>query len=184
MSEDRTAASGPWEAFGSYLRSQRHLARLSLRDLAELTRVSNPYLSQIERGLHQPSIAVVKSLAEALNVSVEQLLAQAAGIVGGGTPGSTEAVIRADDRLSEAQKAALLAVYRSMVDDDGPHGDDLGATPGRSPKAPTQGAARTRRPTTKDKATPPRTRTPQTTGPSSRPNAPVSETPSTDPAKG
>ena len=70
----------PWDAFGTYLRSQRQLAQLSLRQLAALTKVSNPYLSQIERGLHRPSINIIKSLAEALNLSVSDLLAHAADI--------------------------------------------------------------------------------------------------------
>jgi len=114
-----SASTGPWEAFGQYLRSQRQLARLSLRQLAEITRVSNPYLSQIERGLHQPSVTIIKTLAEALGVSPEDLLAHAAGIDGQpGTEPSTEAAIRADTQLNEAQKSALLAVYRSMVESD------------------------------------------------------------------
>ena len=69
----------PWEAqmqaLGSFIRSQRKLANLSLRQLAELTSLSNPYLSQIERGQHQPSVRVLRSLADALNVSAETLLA-------------------------------------------------------------------------------------------------------------
>ncbi len=117
---------GPWDTFGSYLRSQRHLAQLSLRQLADLTKVSNPYLSQIERGLHQPSIAVVKSLAQALNLSVGDLLAHAADIVSGDdTPSTTEASIRRDPRLNDTQKSALLAVYTSMVS-----GSDRPATTG------------------------------------------------------
>lgn len=79
--EEKAGAGLPWEAFGTYLRAQRQLARLSLRQLAELTRISNPYLSQIERGLHQPSVAVIRSLADALDLSAEDLLAQAAGLV-------------------------------------------------------------------------------------------------------
>jgi transcriptional regulator with XRE-family HTH domain len=115
----------PWDTFGGYLRSQRQLAQLSLRQLAELTKVSNPYLSQIERGLHQPSIGVIKSLAQALNLSVGDLLAHAADIVTGEeTPSTTESSIRRDPRLNDAQKSALLAVYSSMVagsteEDDG-----------------------------------------------------------------
>jgi transcriptional regulator with XRE-family HTH domain len=106
----------PWDTFGGYLRSQRQLAQLSLRQLAELTKVSNPYLSQIERGLHQPSISVIKSLAEALNLSVGDLLAHAADIVTGEeAPSTTEASIRRDPRLDQGQKRALLAVYRSMA---------------------------------------------------------------------
>jgi transcriptional regulator with XRE-family HTH domain len=111
---------GPWPAFGQYLRSQRQMAQLSLRQLAELTRISNPYLSQIERGLHQPSVTIIKTLADALGVSAEDLLAHAAGIdVQPGSEATTESAIRADPRLSESQKSALLAVYRSMVGPEG-----------------------------------------------------------------
>ena|SRR5438067_5721377 len=108
-------------SFGEYLRAQRQLAHLSLRQLADLTKVSNPYLSQLERGLHQPSVAVLKSLAQALNVSFELLLAQVTGFSddSGDEPSngamSTETAIRNDPRLSDGQKAALLSVYQSMV---------------------------------------------------------------------
>jgi transcriptional regulator with XRE-family HTH domain len=111
------SGGGPLGAFGRYLRTQRELAQLSLRQLAELTRISNPYLSQIERGLHQPSVAVIKALAQALNLSAEELLAQAAGL--DGTPGkrqSVESAVRTYERLSASQKRALIAVYRSMVE--------------------------------------------------------------------
>jgi transcriptional regulator with XRE-family HTH domain len=111
------------KALGSFIHSQRKLANLSLRQLAELTSLSNPYLSQIERGLHQPSVRVLRLLADALNVSAESLLAEAglleqgADAADGDTdgPGSVESVIRADARLDDEQKAALLAVYRSML---------------------------------------------------------------------
>ena len=112
------------KALGSFIRSQRKLANLSLRQLADLTSLSNPYLSQIERGLHQPSVRVLRLLADALNVSAETLLAEAgllehaADAAGGeaeGGPGAVESVIRADTRLDDEQKAALLAVYRSML---------------------------------------------------------------------
>jgi transcriptional regulator with XRE-family HTH domain len=102
------------------LRSQRQLAQLTLRQLAELSSISNPYLSQIERGLHQPSVAVVRALADALEVSADAFLAQAAGLDPTRAPADTdgvEAAIRADERLSNAQKSALLSVYRSMVID-------------------------------------------------------------------
>jgi transcriptional regulator with XRE-family HTH domain len=115
-----TDRDDPFGAFGKYLRAQRQLAQLSLRQLAELTRVSNPYLSQIERGLHQPSVAVIKALAQALNLSVEELLAQAAGVAGDDANASTtESAIRNDPRLDQSQKSALLAVYRSMVESTG-----------------------------------------------------------------
>jgi len=118
------AANDPWraqlEAFGSFVRTQRQLAKLSLRELAELATVSNPYLSQIERGLHEPSIRVIKAIANALEISTETLLAQV-GLVGdddesgGRIHGATEAAISADPYLSDGQREALLAVYRSYV---------------------------------------------------------------------
>jgi transcriptional regulator with XRE-family HTH domain len=105
---------------GSFIKAQRQMANLSLRQLSALTEVSNPYLSQIERGLHEPSMRVLKSIADALNVSAETLLKQA-GLVDEGVDGdeeaseTTEAAIRRDRRLSEAQKRALLSVYRSYI---------------------------------------------------------------------
>ena len=108
-----------WEsqlkALGSYLRAQRRLANLSLRQMADLAQISNPYLSQIERGLHEPSVHVLRSLAKALNVSAETVLEQA-GLIA--EPESSDAVdtesaIRRDSLLTEEQKLALLAVYRS-----------------------------------------------------------------------
>jgi transcriptional regulator with XRE-family HTH domain len=107
------------EALGSFIRSQRKLANLSLRDLAERTRVSNPYLSQVERGLHEPSVRVLKAIAQALNVSAETLLAQA-GLLedepeDDGYESGTESAIRADPALNDDQKTALLGVYRSYV---------------------------------------------------------------------
>ena len=109
---------------GEFIRDLRRNARFSLRELAEKAGVSNPYLSQIERGLHQPSVRVLRLLADALNVSAETLLAEAGLLEQGaaaargeaeGGPGSVESVIRADMRLDDEQKAALLAVYRSML---------------------------------------------------------------------
>ena len=114
------------EALGAFIREQRKRANLSLRQLAELTSLSNPYLSQIERGLHQPSVRVLKAISDALNLSAETLLAQAGLIdaIAAKAPGEeeaqpkaplTEEAIRADERLSDDQKSALIAVYRSML---------------------------------------------------------------------
>jgi transcriptional regulator with XRE-family HTH domain len=104
------------QALGGYIRSQRELANLSLRDLAARTNVSNPYLSQIERGLHAPSVRVLRAIASALNVSAESLLAQAGLLDGSDVPRSTtEQAIRSDPALAAEQKRALLAVYRSYV---------------------------------------------------------------------
>jgi transcriptional regulator with XRE-family HTH domain len=108
-------------ALGAFIRDKRKLANMSLRQLAERTRLSNPYLSQIERGLHQPSVRVIRLISDALNVSAETLLAQAGllrhdhgGDEGRDVPGVEEA-IRADDRLSAEQQSALIAVFRSML---------------------------------------------------------------------
>ena len=104
-------------AFGDYLRSQRRLAQLTLRELSELTNISNPYLSQIERGVHKPSVSVISSIARALGLSVEMLLAQAAGVdpseADGNDPIGADIGIKNDPHLSDAQKEALLAVYWS-----------------------------------------------------------------------
>jgi transcriptional regulator with XRE-family HTH domain len=124
----------PWqaqrEALGAFIRTQRQMANLSLRQLAELTSLSNPYLSQVERGLHQPSVRVLKAISDALNLSAETMLAQAGlfdAVASEGTDGQgngqgevnqnvqTEDAIRTDARLSDDQKAALIAVYRSML---------------------------------------------------------------------
>jgi transcriptional regulator with XRE-family HTH domain len=117
------------DTLGSFIRSQRRLANLTLREMAELAKVSNPYLSQIERGLHEPSVRVLRSIASALNISAETLLAQAGLLDGSGVPTAddvgegrpepeattTEAAIRLDPALTESQKEALLAVYRGFV---------------------------------------------------------------------
>jgi transcriptional regulator with XRE-family HTH domain len=115
------------EVLGAFIREQRKKANLSLRQLAELSSLSNPYLSQVERGLHQPSVRVLRAISDALNLSAESMLAQAGlidAITAQGdttqddadpTAMQTEDAIRADERLGEDQKAALIAVYRSML---------------------------------------------------------------------
>lgn len=115
------------KALGAFIRAQRELASLSLRQLSDMADVSNAYLSQIERGLHEPSVRVIRSVARALGVPAEVLLAQAglideadagdhpAGGAQAPTPPSVEEAVRADPRLSSAEKEALLAVYRSYV---------------------------------------------------------------------
>ena len=113
----------PWkaqvEAFGRYLKTQRQFSELSLRELAKMTNLSNAYISQLERGMHEPSLRVLRALADALGIPLETLLAQN-WLRSDGTPPAesaeaTEAVIRGDAALSDAQKEALLAVYRSYV---------------------------------------------------------------------
>jgi len=115
--------ANPWvsqsEVLGEFIRSQRRLAKLSLRQLAARTAISNPYLSQIERGLHEPSLRVLKAIAEALDLSADAFLAQAGLLAeepreeNSSQVGSTVAAIRTDPTLNETQKTALLAVYQS-----------------------------------------------------------------------
>src|SRR5687768_17911435 len=97
---------------GEYIRLQRQMADLSLRGMAELTKVSNAYLSQIERGLHQPSLRVLQAIAQALNIPADTLLAQA-GVVSRPPDRSepptsgTEEGIRSDPALTPEDRAAL-----------------------------------------------------------------------------
>jgi transcriptional regulator with XRE-family HTH domain len=120
MPEDSAKSSS---LLGSFIRAQRQMANLSLRELSAMTEVSNPYLSQIERGLSEPSARVLTSIAQALNLSAEALFAQA-GLMPGTTQrddDATETALRVDPRLTEPQKRALLAVYRSYLEANG-HG--------------------------------------------------------------
>jgi transcriptional regulator with XRE-family HTH domain len=123
MAAPDEAARRQLEMLGEFIKAQRKQAELSLREMAERTNVSNPYLSQIERGLHEPSVRVLKAIAKALNVSAETLLVQAGMIEGtdGEQPEgpSTEDAIRKDPRLTDDQRAALLAVYRSYAAENG-----------------------------------------------------------------
>jgi transcriptional regulator with XRE-family HTH domain len=121
------ATDGPgkaWlDALGALIRAQRVAAGLSLRDLAKRTKVSNAYLSQIERGLHEPSISVLDAIATALDVPLEALLARSGLLApqderdrgGGALVRDTEAAILGDPELSEPQRIALLSIYRSFV---------------------------------------------------------------------
>ena len=124
-SDDSGHRAGEWSAhinaLGDFIRAQRQLAKLSLREMAAMTSVSNAYLSQVERGLHQPSLKVLHSIADALQLSTEQLLTQAGWVTQSADQpasanGSTEEAIRADPRLTPEQRTALLGVYRSFVD--------------------------------------------------------------------
>ncbi|NYI44060.1 transcriptional regulator with XRE-family HTH domain [Nocardioides aromaticivorans] len=103
-------------SLGDYLKEQRVGARLSLRQLADQAGVSNPYLSQIERGLRKPSAEVLQQIAKALRISAEQLYIRA-GILSpdDGVGGSVELAILSDTGLTERQKQSLLDVYASFL---------------------------------------------------------------------
>jgi len=110
---------------GEFLREQRSLAQLSLREMARLTHVSNAYLSQIERGLHAPSLRVLRALADALEMPVADLVnldEGAARQAPSVTPPScdVETAIKRDPQLSERHKQALLALYLSCVEHENP----------------------------------------------------------------
>jgi transcriptional regulator with XRE-family HTH domain len=102
-------------ALGEFIRSQRRIADLSQRELARLADLSDAYLSQLERGLHEPSVRVLYGLAQALNVPSDRLL----GYLGRHddvTPApSTESAIATDDRLTDTQKQSMLDVYRAFI---------------------------------------------------------------------
>jgi transcriptional regulator with XRE-family HTH domain len=104
-------------ALGEIIRQQRELAELSMRQFAELAGISNPYLSQIERGLRAPSEQVLDAIAKTLKVSADALYEQA-GITPPGEQADNNAVldaIAADERLSPRQRSALREVYKSFV---------------------------------------------------------------------
>jgi transcriptional regulator with XRE-family HTH domain len=115
------SAKAALEALGGLLRAQRLARGLSLRELSARTNVSNAYLSELERGLHEPSLSVLRAIASALDTPLGPMLADA-GMLGdtgehgrAGGPWDTEAAIVRDPALSEPQRMALLSVYRSFV---------------------------------------------------------------------
>lgn len=110
------------DALGDFIRRQRRLAELSQRELARLADLSDAYLSQLERGLHEPSVRVVNALAGALNIPSDKLLKflriHGESVVYGDASHdqpSTESAILTDDRLSDTQKQSLLDVYRAFL---------------------------------------------------------------------
>lgn len=127
--------SGAWEAqraaLGTFIRSQRLLSNMSLREFSALTRVSNAYLSQLERGLYDPTLRVLIQIADALQMSVEELLASitdeselADDYESSASVQRVEDAVRADPNLTAPEKDALLTVYRSYL---GSAGEDSSA---------------------------------------------------------
>jgi len=117
-SEDDRGPGTTWRSLGDFIRSQRELANLSMRQLAEIAKISNPYLSQVERGLYKPSAEVLKQIANALHLSAETMYAQAGLLdktVDGENPHGVEHAIKLDPRLTVDQKEALIRIYRSFT---------------------------------------------------------------------
>jgi transcriptional regulator with XRE-family HTH domain len=126
-----------WSELGSFIREQRGTARLSLRRLSELAGISNPYLSQIERGLRRPSAEILQQIAKALRISAETLYVQA-GILEppDGVPDLTRFIL-ADRSLNEEQKQALVRIYLSFRRDyEEEHGVAAPEDAGPPPPAP------------------------------------------------
>ncbi|WP_040494561.1 helix-turn-helix domain-containing protein [Ilumatobacter nonamiensis] len=113
---DETSKGG---TFGDFIRSQRKLAEMSQRELAKVADLSDAYLSQLERGLHQPSVRVLNGLAEALNVPTDRLMRILGQKVDTDEDAdaevTTESAILLDDALTDVQKQSLLDIYRSFV---------------------------------------------------------------------
>jgi transcriptional regulator with XRE-family HTH domain len=104
------------QRLGDYIKTQRKFNQQSQRDLARLADLSDTYMSQLERGLHEPSIRVLRSVAEGLGVRPDQLIMYAAGLPIEDGAVSTEDAIRRDERLTTAQREALLGVLRSYIE--------------------------------------------------------------------
>ncbi len=108
----------PSSAFGEFIKSQRKLAEMSQRELAKLADLSDAYLSQLERGLHEPSVRVLNGLSDALNVPADRLLRflnRNEDTSSTEEALTTETAIALDDSLTDVQKQSLLDIYRSFV---------------------------------------------------------------------
>jgi transcriptional regulator with XRE-family HTH domain len=112
----------PGSALGDFIREQRQLARLSLREMARLTSISNAYLSQVERGLHEPSVRVLHAVAVALGVPLEDLVGRTGPAQGDtastaerSSASAVERAIRQEPRLTTAQKEAMISVFHGFL---------------------------------------------------------------------
>ena len=119
MSDEEKGVGGAWRSLGDFIRGQRELANLSMRQLAEVAKISNPYLSQVERGLYKPSADVLKSIANALHISAETMYTQA-GLLDDSqsrdeSHHGVEHAVKLDPRLTTDQKEAIIRIYRSFI---------------------------------------------------------------------
>jgi transcriptional regulator with XRE-family HTH domain len=131
---------------GDYIREQRSAARVSLRELARAAGVSNPYLSQVERGLRKPSAEILASIARGLKISAETLYEQAGILDRRSGSADTVAAIRSDNALSERHKAVLLELYETYVR------EHAASTPTPESSRPTSGPQSVAQPSTKESA--------------------------------
>ena len=112
--EADTAPGDRWGELGTFIRDQRRTTHLSLRKLAELAGVSNPYLSQIERGLRKPSAEILQQIAKALSISAESLYVRAGILEERDDAVDVVGEIRRDSSLSADQRHALIRIYQSF----------------------------------------------------------------------
>jgi transcriptional regulator with XRE-family HTH domain len=108
-----------WEDLGHFIREQRQLGRMSLRKLSEVAGISNPYLSQIERGLRKPSAEILQQIAKALRISAETLYVRAGILEERDGGDDVPMAVLVDPHLTEDQKQTLLKIYRSFVHENG-----------------------------------------------------------------
>ena len=113
---DHQPGDDPIADVGAFIRQQREVAKMSIRRLAETAGVSNPYLSQIERGLRRPSAEILQQVADALRISVESLYVRAGLLRDEERSGGVLDAIERDPDLTPDQKQALTNVYRSFLD--------------------------------------------------------------------
>jgi transcriptional regulator with XRE-family HTH domain len=112
--ELRDQLDNRWRDLGEFIREQRRITHLSLRKLSELAGISNPYLSQIERGMRKPSADILQQIARALEISAETLYVRAGILDARPVESDLSTEIRRDPHLSEEQKQALLRIYLSF----------------------------------------------------------------------
>ena len=136
-----TPSEERWKSVGQFIKNQRDVAGMSLRQLSNLAKVSNPYLSQIERGIYKPSAEVLKAIADALQIQSETLF-QRAGFIDEAKdrgPSDVERAVKVDPRLSSDHKKALVGIYRSFLAQSA--GEE--SEPARPPKQAKQKTKRT-----------------------------------------
>ena len=109
----------PWRELGEFIREQRSVARLSVRRLSDMAGISNPYLSQIERGLRRPSAEILQQIAKALQLSAETLYVRAGILDPREVGGNVTEAILAEPHLTEDQKQTLLRIYSSFRRENG-----------------------------------------------------------------
>ncbi len=130
----------PWRELGEFIREQRSVARLSVRRLSDMAGISNPYLSQIERGLRRPSAEILQQIARALRISAETLYVRAGILDARDREGDLADSILAEPTLTEDQKQTLLRIYLSFRRENGAltATPEAGSSPAEAHSAPVE----------------------------------------------